>query len=328
MNPNDLLCTPMSQIVDHLKTIAPRPSGKLSLSAGVLRASAWFTLVLALVAGSSGMRGQTPAAAPDPLRVLGQGVAKRGEGPLRDFLRKETLAALDVRRKAYEGLKNADDIKAYQNRLHTHFVESLGGFPERTPLNARVTGELRGEGFRVEKILFESQPGFVVSGLLYLPLAGKAPFPAVLMPCGHSSSGKAAYQAPAMALATHGFAVFCFDPIGQGERLQVRHEARRREGPAPKAASDPTNEHTVLAAAPIVLGRNLATDMIWDGMRAIDYLETRPDIDAKRIACAGNSGGGLMTSYMIALEPRLVAATPGCFITTSARKNEHPGPGG
>ncbi len=283
--------------------------------------------MVALLLGSSGLNAQTPSTTPDPMRVLGEGVAKRGEGPLRDFLRKESLAALDLRRKAYESLKSADNIKAYQSRLRGHFIESLGGFPERTPLRARVTGELRGEGFRVEKILYESQPGFVVSGLLYLPLAGAAPFPAVLMPCGHSGSGKAAYQAPAMALVTHGFAVFCFDPIGQGERLQVSQGGASRDGPAPNAVANPTNEHTILAPAPILFGRNLATDMIWDGMRAVDYLETRPDIDAKRIACAGNSGGGLMTSYLIALEPRLVAATPGCFVTTSARKNEHPGPG-
>lgn len=324
---NHLICALMTPKNDRLNWGGSRTPCNRPLRDGVLRGPAWCALMIALLVGSSGLSAQTTASAPDPMRVLGEGVAKRGEGPLRDVLRKESLVALDARRKAYEALKTADDIKTYQYRLRGHFIESLGGFPERTPLNARVTGELRGEGFRIEKILFESQPGFVVSGLLYLPLSGKAPFPAVLMPCGHSGSGKAAYQLPAIALATHGIAVFCFDPIGQGERLQVRRDAKPRNVRAPNPSIDPTNEHTVLASAPILLGRNLATDMIWDGMRAVDYLETRPDIDAKRIACAGNSGGGMMTSYLIALEPRLVAATPGCFVTTSARKNEHPGPG-
>ena len=327
MTMKHLIFTPSNQVSDRLNWGGLRIAPNCPLMTGVLRFAAGLALMIALLAGMSGLSAQTPASSPDPMRVLGGSVAKRGEGPLRDVLRKESLVALDARRKAYESLKNAKDIQAYQSRLRGHFIESLGGFPERTPLNARVTGELHGEGFRIEKILYESQPGFVVSGLLYLPLDGKAPFPAVLMPCGHSSNGKAGYQLPAMALATHGIAVFCFDPIGQGERLQVRRDAKPRDGRALNPLVDPTNEHTVLASAPILLGRNLATDMIWDGMRAVDYLETRPDIDAKRIACAGNSGGGMMTSYLIALEPRLVAATPGCFVTTSARKNEHPGPG-
>jgi len=286
------------------------------------RAAQALLLAIAFFHAPQNVHGQE--AAQDPLRVLPvPAVVKKGEGPLRDVLRQESLAMLEKRRKAYEAINGKEKIAEYQKRLREHFIESLGGFPERTPLNARVTGELRGEGFRVEKVLFESQPGFVVSANLYLPLEGKAPHPVVLMPCGHSGSGKAAYQAPAMILARNGLAVFCFDPIGQGERRQTV----RVEDVGGRSLFDPTVEHTTIAVAPILLGRNLVTDMIWDGMRAVDYLETRADLDPKRIAVSGNSGGGMMTSYLIALEPRLVAAAPGCFITTSARKNEHPGPG-
>jgi dienelactone hydrolase len=147
------------------------------------------------------------------------------------------------------------------------------------------------------------------------------------MPCGHSDNGKGGYQRPAAIMARNGLAVFCFDPIGQGERRQlptgVSLESKRGTSGPPST----TTEHTVLGVAPILLGRNLATDMIWDGIRAIDYLETRSDLDPKRIGCAGNSGGGMMTAYLTALDERIVASSPGCFITTSARKNDSPGPG-
>jgi hypothetical protein len=79
--------------------------------------------------------------------------------------------------------------------------------------------------------------------------------------------------------------------------------------------------------APILLGRNLATYMIWDAMRGVDYLVSRDQIDPSRIGCTGNSGGGNRTSYLMALDERIASAAPGCFITTTRRKNERPGPG-
>lgn len=267
---------------------------------------------------------------PEALAVLAPRT-KRGDGPLRHWLLAEADVQLRKRREQFEALKTPEQIIDHQRRLRAKFIESLGGFPERTPLNARKTGEIRSDGFRIEKILFESQPGLVVSALLYLPAGGAGPYPVVLMPCGHSESGKAGYQAPAALFASNGVAVFCFDPIGQGERRQLPFDLSfdLSFGPPgkPPGAFNPTVEHTTLNVGPILLGRNLATAMIWDGIRAIDYLETRPDLDAKRIACAGNSGGGMMTSYLLALDERLVAGGIGCFMTTSARKNISPGPG-
>ncbi len=252
---------------------------------------------------------------------------KRGEGPLRQWLIAEANAMLQQRRDQFESLKTPEQIIAHQRQLRARFLESLGGFPERTPLNAQVVGELRTEAFRIEKVLFESQPGLVVTALLYLPATSDAPHPVALMPCGHSGSGKAGYVAPAALLATHGIAVFCFDPIGQGERRQLPAGLSLAPPGKPPGGFNPTVEHTTLNVGPILLGRNIATAMIWDGIRAIDYLETRPDLDAKRIACVGNSGGGMMTSYLLALDERLVAGGIGCFMTTSARKNLSPGPG-
>ncbi len=267
-----------------------------------------------------------PAPAADSLSVRPPR-GKRGDGPLREWLLAEANQALEQRRVQFEALTSPEQVLAHQSRLRARFLESLGGFPERTPLNARVVGEVRADGFRIEKILFESQPGLVVTALLYLPTTSPGPHPVALMPCGHSASGKAAYQAPAALLATHGIAVFCFDPIGQGERRQLPLALSLALPGRPPSRYDPTVEHTTLNVGPILLGRSLATAMIWDGIRAIDYLETRPELDPRRIACVGNSGGGMMTSYMLALDERLVAGAIGCFMTTSARKNIRPGPG-
>ena len=299
--------------------------------------AAWPVLAGALLLSGSAIllacapaaaQGQTPpaAAATDSLS-LRPPRAKRGDGPLREWLLAEANQALQQRRNHFETLKTPEQIVDYQRQLRARFLESLGDFPERTPLNARVVGEVRSDAFRIEKILFESQPGLVVPALLYLPSTGSGPHPVALMPCGHSASGKTAYQAPAAMLATHGIAVFCFDPIGQGERRQLPLGLSLALPGRPPSRYDPTTEHTTLNVGPILLGRSLATAMVWDGMRAIDYLETRPELDAKRIACVGNSGGGMMTSYLLALDERLVAGGIGCFMTTSARKNISPGPG-
>lgn len=246
---------------------------------------------------------------------------------LRDHLRPLVHAALDRRLQAYEALKTPEQIQAYQQRLRAEFIESLGGFPERTPLRPRIVGRLTGDGFRAEKLIYESRPGFHVTAVLYLPEA-EPPYPGVLLPCGHSSNGKAAelYQRAAILMARNGLAVLCYDPIGQGERKQILEDALDRSEPA-KGRFRPTVEHNLAGVAPILLGRNLATYRIWDGIRSIDYLTGRDDIDESRIGCTGNSGGGLMTSYLMALDQRIVAAAPSCFITTTRRKNDDPGPG-
>ena len=241
---------------------------------------------------------------------------------MRAYLRKQVHAAMDARLKELEdALKNPAAMATYQAKRKDFLRWTLGDMPKRTPLNARVTGVLREEGLTIEKVLFESRPGFFVTANVYRP-AGKGPFPAVLHPCGHSANGKAyrEYQKANRLLAQHGFVVLCYDPIGQGERRQLINA----DGRLPLR---PTSEHAVLGPAPILLGGGLGRWMVWDGVRALDYLAGRPEVDAKRLGCMGNSGGGNLTSFLMAYDDRIVAAAPGCFITTHRRKNEKPGPG-
>jgi cephalosporin-C deacetylase-like acetyl esterase len=211
----------------------------------------------------------------------------------------------------YEKRKTPEQVAAYQKRLREEFVEALGGFPKRTPLNARVTGVVRREGYRVEKVVFESQPKHFVTGALFLPDAKrfKPPYPGVLVPCGHTANAKAhdEYQTMGALLALNGMAGFVFDPIDQGERGQLLNAQGR-------PVIWGTMAHTMVGVGSILLGRNTARFEIWDGMRAIDYLQSRPEVDPKRIGCTGNSGGGTQTSFLMALDDRIGAAAPSCYL--------------
>ncbi|HXX92298.1 MAG TPA: prolyl oligopeptidase family serine peptidase [Planctomycetota bacterium] len=230
------------------------------------------------------------------------------------YLEGECAAKFEERRKAVAALKTPEEVKARQDALRAKFIEALGGLPERTPLNAKLAGTLKGEGFRVEKVIYESRPDHHVTGSLYLP-EGKGPFPGVLVPCGHSDKGKAeeAYQRISILLVKNGFAVLCYDPIGQGERMQLLTPEGK---PAIKGN---TTEHSLVEVAALPVGWSTASFRIWDGLRSLDYLASRPEVDPQRLGCTGNSGGGTMTAYLMALDDRIACAAPSCYITTLER---------
>ena len=211
----------------------------------------------------------------------------------------------------YEARTAPAQIAEYQARLRGKFLEALGGLPERVPLRAQVTGTVPREGYRVEKIVFESEPKFFVTALLFLPDAAAMPppWPGVLVPCGHAMDAKGhdTYQSVGALLALNGMAALVFDPIDQGERGQ-----RLGEGGWPKVWG--TTAHSRLGLGSALLGRNTARFEIWDGMRGIDYLQSRPEVDPARIGCTGNSGGGTQTSYLMALDERIRAAAPSCYL--------------
>lgn len=274
--------------------------------------------------GVLGMLSATAIGSTDDVRVLGPDFnADKVNQMMRSHLRQRAHAALDQRDRRLEALATPEQIAAYQNSLRDFFRETidLDSF-KKSPLNATVTGRLEREGYTVEKVVYESLPHFHITANLYLP-AGKGPHPAVLHPCGHTDIGKAygEYQRANILLARHGIAVLCYDPIGQGER-RLLHDPRTG-----KTLASASGEHQILGVPPIALGRGLASHMIWDGMRGLDYLQSRADIDPERLGSMGNSGGGNLTAMLMALDPRVAAAAPGCFIATTRMKNESPGPG-
>ncbi|MHB8899493.1 MAG: alpha/beta hydrolase family protein [Thermoguttaceae bacterium] len=240
---------------------------------------------------------------------------------LHAWLMKRAEEAADRRDAEFEKLQTAEQVADYQQRMRHFFLEQLGGLPERTPLEPQITGREQRDGYRIEKILFQSQPRHYVTAILYLP-EGRPPFPAVLVPCGHSANGKARdlYQRAPILIAKSGMAALCFDPLDQGERHQLL------DADGKPVITSSTMGHTMAGVGAILLGRNTATYRTWDGMRAIDYLCSRPEVDPKRIGCTGISGGGTMTSYLMALDERIGAAAPGCYLTSFRRLLETIGP--
>ncbi len=216
-------------------------------------------------------------------------------------------------------LTTREDAEAYVRAIRDKIRESFGPFPEKTPLNPRITGIVEREAYNIEKVIFESRPGFPVTSNLYIPKGRKTPLPGVVGTCGHSANGKAAeaYQSFAQGLARQGYAVLIFDPIGQGERLQYPDDKlKSRVGVGVK-------EHLHAGNQQILVGENLAAWRAWDGIRALDYLLTRKEVDPTRVGVTGNSGGGTMTTWLCGVEQRWTMAAPSCFVTTFRRNFEN-----
>ncbi len=267
----------------------------------------WPLLCLAAVVNPS-------AWSQEKLDVLREDESSSPRRMLRTYLLAQAQEQFDARRVEIAKLKTPEDVEQRRKNLRARFIESLGGLPERTPLNPQIVGQLTGDGYRLEKIIYESRPQHHVTATLYLP-DGKPPFPGVLMPIGHSANGKAAdyIQRGSILLAKNGIAVLTYDPIGQGERQQLF------DPPGKAAVPSSTSEHTLAGIGALLVGRQTASYRIWDGIRSLDYLAGRPEIDPKRLGCTGCSGGGTLTSYLMALDDRIVAAAPSCYITSLER---------
>lgn len=276
-------------------------------------------LTSARTIGLIGLFGLTLPAAAEDLNCLSE--SERESSKLYAHWQQLAYQALDARDAAFEKLETPEQIAARQRELRAFFVQQLGGFPERSPLNARTVKTIQADGYRIENVIFDSQPFHRITANLYLPTAD-GPVPGVAVSSGHSRTGKTAdyNQRFGIAMARHGMAALCFDPIGQGERsqfLDANGEPRYR---------GTTTEHFLIGVGSTLVGRSTARYRVWDAMRAIDYLASRPEIDASRIGFTGCSGGGTLTSYVMALDDRVTCAAPACYLTTFRRLIETIGP--
>ena len=222
------------------------------------------------------------------------------------------------RRDRFAAIKSKTDLDTLQKALRQKFLGAIGGLPEKAGAPpAKKTGRIDAGDYVVEKLVYESFPGYFVSALLYKPKKTGAARPGVLSPCGHSNTGKAAeaYQVLHINLVKRGYVVLTYDPVGQGERSQFwdadRGKSRFGLG---------CGEHAVLGNPLYLLGSSLARFRIWDGMRGLDYLAALPEVDATRLGCVGNSGGGTLTAYISALDSRVAACAICCYITTLPRR--------
>ncbi len=219
------------------------------------------------------------------------------------------IAARRARERAR--IRTPEAVMKLREEVRRKLKECYGPWPERTPLNVRVTGKVEREHYTIEKILYESLPNYLVTANLYLPKNVSGKRPAVVAPCGHSANGKAAspYQEFSRNLARQGYIVLIYDPPAQGERIEYpdrEGEPHIRYG---------THSHNLAGNQMTLIGRHFSLWEAWDGIRALDYLLSRPDVDPARVGVTGNSGGGTMTTHLNALDDRFTMAAPNCFVT-------------
>lgn len=209
--------------------------------------------------------------------------------------------------RAFPGdIRTLDEWKRRRPELRRQALSMMGfdRMPAKTPLQVRVTGSFERETHRVEKIVFQSMPGLYVTGNLYLPKEATGKHPAVLYLCGHSPGpwgNKADYQHHGIWFARHGYVAFVIDSLEFGEVPGIHH-----------------GTHDLEMWDWLSLGYTPVAPEVWNAIRAVDYLETRPEVDASQIAVTGISGGGAITWYAAAVDERLKVAAPVCSTWTVA----------
>ena len=210
-----------------------------------------------------------------------------------------TLEASRLSERIHEGADTKEEWEANRGELKRQFFDMLGlwPLPERTPLNAKVTGTIERDVFTVEKVHFQSKPGLYVTGNLYLPKKIEGKLPTVLYVCGHAGKGrdgnKTAFQQHGMWFATHGYACLIIDTLQLGEVAGIHHGTYKE------------NRWWWHSA-----GYTSAGVECWNGVRAIDYLISRPEVDPDKIAVTGISGGGAATFWIAAADERVKVAVP------------------
>ena len=237
--------------------------------------------------------------------------AQQSTSPLLMELNAVAQGQLRDRAKTVAAIRDTAAAQARQTQVRERILSLIGGLPEHHgPLNARVTKTTKRDGFVIEHVLFESLPQYYVTANLYRP-ESEGRHPAILMSMGHWDSGKAAGQLLSSNLARKGFVVLAYDPVGQGERQQAYDKRTGRS-----LIGGPTEQHFSNGAAAILLGQSVARYFIHDGMRAIDYLVSRAEVDPERIGAMGCSGGGTQTTYIAALDPRVKVAAVSCYMNS------------
>lgn len=247
-----------------------------------------------------------------------------GKNMLRHHLNQQAFSYLDQRDSEINNIKTKEDVVNRQKKIKDILWQTVGPFPEKTALNAKVTGTIKKTGYKIEKIVYESLPGFYVTSCLYLP-DGKGRKPAILFTSGHTMDAfrNKSYQTMILNLVKKGFIVLAIDPISQGERIQLYDPDKKV---SLLGAGAITREHSYLGTQTLISGISVARYFIWDGIRGIDYLFTRDEVDPQRIGVTGQSGGGTQAAYIYAFDERIKAGAIVNYITGFRRLLESIGP--
>ncbi len=213
---------------------------------------------------------------------------------------------------ARDAIRTRAQLEKRKRHIRKFFIDCLGGLPATGgELRARTVGVIEADGFKIEKVIFESRPRHFVTTNLYLPNGLTKPRAALLLLCGHAEQAKQypVYQGICQRFARAGFVVLALDPIGQGERLSYYEPTKG----APTVRSC-TGEHDYAGIQCQPLGDAIGRYFLHDAMCGVDYLQSRREVDGRRIAVTGGSGGGTQTCMLMMADPRIAAAAPCCFL--------------
>ena len=188
--------------------------------------------------------------------------------------------------------------EAHKAHLERQILVAAGLYPlpEKTPLHPEISGRMERGDYSIEKVALETMPGYYLGGNLYRPLHPQGKVPAVLTPHGHWTYGRLenseSYSGPALGinLARQGYMAFAYDMVGYNDTLQTDHRF-----------SSPT--YQLWSFTPLGL-------QLWNSIRALDFVESLPEVDSRRIAVTGASGGGTQTFLLAAVDQRVRAAAP------------------
>ncbi|NIA29544.1 MAG: hypothetical protein GWP06_06475 [Actinobacteria bacterium] len=189
------------------------------------------------------------------------------------------------------------ETRAAKLKKHIFIANGLWPMPEKTPLHARVYDKIEHKDYSVEKVYFESYPGFYVTGNLYRPVGKTGPFPGIISPHGHWQNGrlenseKASVPGRCINFARQGYVIFSYDMVGYEDSKQVSHHFAD------------TKMHQLW-------GISLMGLQLWDSIRALDFITSLADVDTSRIGCTGASGGGTQTFMVTAVDDRIKVAAP------------------
>ena len=225
---------------------------------------------------------------------------------LLDRIVRDGIAGLEAGDARRQIVASSGGWKAYRDDIKAKVLSAFGPMPfarEGGDLDARIVSTYDTKHCRIENVLFDSYPGWQVNATLYIP-KGSGPFPAIVLPVGHSGKQFENYQVPAQAFASLGFLAVSFDPPGQASEKQVG------------------NDHFRDGARSIPFGITPNRFFVLDALRCIDYLESRKDADVARgVAMSGVSGGGITTLYASLFDDRIVCFGPSCCLNRMA---DHP----
>jgi dienelactone hydrolase len=194
--------------------------------------------------------------------------------------------------------KSKEEWLARARQLRHQVLVSAGlwPLPEKTPLKPQIFGKIERESYSIEKVYFESYPGFYVTGNLYRPLGKAGPFPAVLSPHGHWPYGRlqnselGSIPGRCINFARQGYVVFSYDMVGYNDSRQVNHR--------------------LVGEQLSLWGMGSLSLHLWNSIRSVDFLESLPDVNKDRLACTGASGGGTQTFLLTAVDDRIKVSAP------------------